>query len=136
MFGETDDDTGFSPFVWYKLGQSSARSSQVTAETTALVKRGFAPPQIVTDLDNAISEVHRVDNELRLANDVIQQWMDHSARLEAKISSRNAELAELRAKNAALQRDLDIAVSAYQDSATEHAALVKRVLDYTRRDKS
>jgi hypothetical protein len=136
MFGESDDDTGFSPFLWYKLGQSSADSSRIMDETAALVKRGFAPPQVVTDRNNAIAKARRLDNELRKANGAIQQWMDYSTQLETALSAKDTELAELRAKNAALQRDLEIAVTAYRDSAAEHAALVKRVLDYTRKDKS
>ena len=135
LFGGSDDCSGYGALLWYQLGQSSVRASQDSQELVALIQRGFRPPQVVVDRDNAIAEAYRLDNELQKVNGVIQQWMDHSTQLETALSARDAELAALRAKNAALQRDLDIAVQAYQDSAAEHAALVKRVLDYMRKDK-
>jgi hypothetical protein len=135
FLGGSDDCSGFGALLWYQLGQSSVKATQDSRELAALIQRGFAPPQVDVDRNNAIAETYRLDNELRQANGVIQQWMDHSATLEATLSARDAELAGLRAKNAALQRDLDIAVKAYHDSAAEYAALVKRVLDHTRTDK-
>jgi|HubBroStandDraft_1064217.scaffolds.fasta_scaffold00088_14 hypothetical protein len=130
------DSGGSNAYFWYRRGKSAARASQDMAELAAFVQRGFRPPQVVVDRDTAIAETYRLDDELRKANGVIQQWMDYCTQLETALSTTDAELAELRTKNAGLKRDLDIAVQAYQESATEHAALVKRVLDYTRKDKS
>jgi hypothetical protein len=128
--------SGSDAYFWYRRGKSAARASQDMAELAALVQRGFRPPQVVVDRDNAIAEAYRLGGELQKANAVIQRWMDYGTQLEATLSARDAEVAELRTKNAALQRDLDIAVNAYRDSAAEHTALVKRVLDYTRKEKS
>jgi|GEM_PF-3176285 hypothetical protein len=134
MSDEMDGSSGFSPFLWYKLGQSSARASEDMGELAALVQRGFAPPQVVVDRDRAIAEVYRLDNELRVANESIQRLNDHSAKVEALLAARNGEIAELRARNGALQRDIDIAVKAYHDSATEYDELVKRVVAHSRKE--
>ncbi len=113
MLGEDDDRGGFSPFLWYKLGQSSAEASQLMDQTADLVRRGFRPPQVVIDRDNAVAEAWRLYEELNKANQYIRSWMRCSDELATTVAARDTEIVQLKAQITAVQERLDLAMKCY-----------------------
>jgi hypothetical protein len=109
------NDTGVGGWAWYQLGRQSAERDRQFAATRNLLWNIFAPAPV--------------------APDPVQEWRDHSARLEAEIQRLNGEIdkgnqwlrnwrdrcekikaenAELRAANATLAEQLEFVRRAYQ----------------------
>lgn len=92
---DDEHSEGFSPFLWYKLGQSSAEHSRLLDETADLVKRGFGPSAHAVELANAYAEISRLSLELDKANENIRKWSAHSDRVRAESTRKDAEIRRL-----------------------------------------
>ena len=119
QMSDIDDGGAFSPYLWYKLGQSSAEDGRLADEVADLVKRGFRPPAHVVQLDNALVEIHRLSSELDKANENILKWIAHSDRQKAGLEQRDRQIVDLRSKLATLQAECDITKRLWGDAAAE-----------------
>ena len=128
---DEDTNSGLSGWGWFKLGEMSAERSQTMARTAAVVHDLFHPRPTI-DVNALVAENQELwqqlqalqaefqrlqahNAELREANQSLYKWYEWAKDAKKTLAQRNAELAELRASNAALQQEYDAVVKLYDD---------------------
>ena len=124
MDDDESDSDGLSGWAWYEMGRMDVQVSQRTKQTAAVLHQLFNP-QPVVDVDALVAENQQLWQQLqalqaefqrlRGANQSLYKWYEWAKDAKKTLAQRKAELAELRASNAALHEEYDAVVKLYDD---------------------
>jgi septation ring formation regulator EzrA len=125
---EDSGDSGLSGWGWFQLGEMSSDYFRSLSETADLVASRLsgqtqnldanalaAENQQLQALQAELQRVQAHNTELRAANQSLYKWYEWAKDAKKTLAQRKAELAELRASNAALQQAYDAVVKLYDD---------------------
>jgi hypothetical protein len=143
---EDTGDSGLSSWGWFKLGEMSSDYFRSLSETADLVASRLSGEtqnadanalaaenqQLWQQLQALPAELQRVqahNAELREANQSLYKWYEWAKDAKKMLAQRSAELAELRASNAALQQEYDAVVMLYDDLGHNYGKQFDQLID-------